>query len=90
MIRIIDNKPLDLSNEEYDYYLSMVKTYGQNCLKDTFDSDPKTGFITLVKPPLTYTIRLGIIFFLFNVSLNQRIRDLENLTQELRKEKENG
>ena len=82
MIRAIANKPLDLSDEEFEYYLSIIQAFGPNIFQNTFEVDDnetslKYGWITLVTPPLNATIPMGVIMFLFNVQLNQRMRKID-------------
>jgi len=84
MIRAVDNKALDLSKEEFDYYLQIIKEFGENIFQNLFETEENTGFITLIKPNMNSTLPLGVIFFLFNVSLNQRIRDFEQMKAEFK------
>ena len=79
MIRAVDSKPLDLTDEEFSYYLLIVKEFGTNVFQETFETDESNGFITLVKPPMNSKLPMGVVFFLFNVMLNQRIRQFEEL-----------
>lgn len=84
MIRAIDNKPLELSDEEFEYYLLCIKEFGEKVFQNTFEVDenensPYYGFITLVKPPFNTTTPMGAIFFLFNVEMNQRMREIERV-----------
>ncbi len=83
MIRAIANKPLDLTDDEYEYYVSIINAFGNNIFQDTFEvedeneASAKYGWITLVKPPLNNNLPMGVVFFLFNVMLNQRMRKFE-------------
>jgi hypothetical protein len=84
MIRAIANKPLDLTDDEFQYYLSIIEAFGTNIFQDTFEvedgeSHVQYGWITLVKPPLNNTLPIGVVFFLFNVMLNQRMRKFEEM-----------
>jgi len=84
MIRAVANKPLELSNEEFQYYIEIMKAFGEDVFYNTFDveeneNSPNYGFITLVKPTLNKTLPLGAVFFLFNCMLNQRIRKLDEM-----------
>ncbi len=93
MIRAIANKPLDLSNDEFEYYLLIINAFGTNVFQDTFDTvedenSPQYGWITLVKPPLNSTLPMGAVFFLFNVMLNQRVRKFDDIM--LKSEEPNG
>lgn len=93
MIRAVANKPLDLSDDEFDYYLLIIKAFGTNVFQDTFDTvedenSSQYGWITLVKPPLNATLPMGVVFFLFNVMLNQRVRKFDEMI--LKNEENNG
>ena len=61
MIRAVAHKPLDLSDEEFEYYISITQAFGHNVFQDTFEviedeGSPQYGWITLVTPPLNATI----------------------------------
>ena len=84
MIRAIDNKPLDLSDDEFAYYMQIVEAFGESIFQDTFetDDDPVSaqyGWITLVKPPFNKSLPLGAVFLLFNIQHNQRSRKLDEM-----------
>lgn len=88
MIRAIDNKPLELSNDEFEYYMLLVNAFGTNVFQDTFETNEEPsniqhGWITLVKPPLNKNLPMGVIFFLFNVMLNQRARKFDEVLLKL-------
>lgn len=83
MIRAVANKPLDLTDDELEYYLEITEAYGTNIFQDTFETNedpgsPQHGWITLVTPPFNKTLPMGVIFFLFNVMLNQRARQVDS------------
>ncbi len=82
MIRAIDNKPLELTDDEFEYYNAIVEAFGANVFQGTFEVDDDVnslfhGFITLVKPPMKHNLPMGAMFFLMNCMLNQRIRVFE-------------
>lgn len=90
MIRAIDNKPLELSEEEFEYYLQIVKAFGTTIFQGTFetvedDQSPQHGWITIVKPPLNSQLPMGVIFYLFNVMHNQRSRKLDEMMSKFMK-----
>lgn len=83
MIRAVANKPLDLSDDEFQYYMQIIEAFGPNIFQDTFtvDEDPDSpthGWIQMVTPPLNGTLPMGVVFFLFNVMLMQRVRKFED------------
>lgn len=84
MIRAIDFKPLDLSDDEFEYYNLIINEYTDRIFQDTFDVDENDtsedfGCITFVKPPMNKQLPMIVIFFLFNVMLNQRRRKMDDL-----------
>ena len=88
MIRAIANKPLDLSDDEFAYYLQIIEAFGPNIFQDTFEvveeaGSPEHGWITVVTPPFNKSLPMGVIFFLFNVMLNPRVRNQEKKMIEL-------
>lgn len=93
MIRAVANKPLDLSDDEFEYYMQIVEAFGDNVFQETFETDdepssPQHGWITIVKPPFNKTLPMGVVFFLFNVMLNQRVRKFDTMMAKL--EDKNG
>ncbi len=80
MIRAVDNKRLDLSDEEYSYYLGLVESFGKDEFVDLFSTD-KNGQITSINPPLDRQISMGVMFFVLNVMMNQRLRALGRVVQ---------
>lgn len=93
MIRAVANKPLDLTDDEFEYYMQIVEAYGANVFQETFITDeepssPQHGLITMVTPPFNKNLPMGVIFFLFNVMLNQRVRKFDSMMIKL--EDKNG
>lgn len=78
MIRIIDNKRVDLTNDEFALYEKICRSYdranfkGEYLFEDLFESDDK-GFITFLKPPTNYTTP-EVVFFLINIMVHQYLR----------------
>ncbi len=76
MIRALGNKKIDLSKEEYSYFLSLKDVFGESSFNGLFETD-EGGSITLIKPGLENPTSMAVIFFLLNVMLNQRLRRLD-------------
>jgi hypothetical protein len=78
MIRIIDNKKVDLTNDEFSLYEKICRSYdrpnfkGEYLFEDLFESDDK-GFIIFLKPPTNYTTP-EVVFFLINIMVHQHLR----------------
>lgn len=77
MIRAVANKKIDLSSEEYEYFLSLKDVFGEDSFYDLFVTDDH-GNITMIKPDVKSPSSMAVIFFLLNVMLNQRLRTLDN------------
>ena len=75
MIRAVNNKRLDLNAEEYEYYLKLTEQFGHQDFVGLFTTD-KNGQITSIAPPVDRQISLGVMFFVLNVMMNQRLRAL--------------
>ena len=82
MIRAIANKRIDLTNEEYQVYKEIVSVVDKNEFKETFETD-KNGKIIAVFPPVKKNVSMVVIYFLFNVMVNQRVRSMDFLVQEI-------
>lgn len=99
MVRAIANKRLDLSDEEYAYYLKLEKVFGSDIFRGMFDSD-SDGKITAITPHPNQPTAMAVIFFLLNTMMNQRLRgiddglirlsDLEERVAKIEKDLKNG
>ena len=78
MIRAVDNKRLDLTDEEHSYYLDLLDKFGNKEFCGLFATD-KNGQITSISPPLDREVSLGVLFFILNVMMNQRLRKIGEL-----------
>ena len=76
MIRAVGNKKLDLSKEEEAYMKSLKEAYGNDCFNGCFSSN-ENGMVTFVSPPLNKVVPMPVLFFLLNLSFNQRLRFLD-------------
>ena len=76
MIRAVGNKKVDLSNDEYKYLVKLEEVFGKESFNGCFSSDSK-GMITFVSPPLDRVVPMPVLFFLLNLSFNQRLRYLD-------------
>lgn len=92
MIRIIDHKKVDMTDDEFNLYQQICRDNdrdnfkGEYLFEDLFESDEK-GFLTFLKPPKTY-FTFEVIFFLFNLMQHQHLRrnctELESVIGEAR------
>lgn len=96
MLRLINNKRIDLTQEEFDLYEKLCKTYsrdhfdGKDLFIDLFETD-KDGIIVFLRPP-TSTFSMEIVMFLQNIMTHQHLRkiykEFDTELNELKKLKE--
>ena len=77
MIRAVGNKRLDLSEQEYEYFTSIKDTIGEDDFRGLFKSD-NDGSIVAITPPLNKKVNMVCLFFLLNVTMNQRLRGIDS------------
>lgn len=79
MIRIINNRKIDLSDFEWKCYQEICRSYdrpnskGEDLFVDLFDSD-KDGMIVYLRPPSTRATSLEVYLFLCSVFQHQQGR----------------
>ena len=76
MIRNILGRAVDISDAEFDYYNELSNVFGKDVFDNLFMSDDG-GRIISVEPSATSPTPMAMIFFLLNLSLNQRLRALD-------------
>jgi hypothetical protein len=93
--QIIDHKSVDMTDEENTYYKKLVEEFtigmsnGREQFRDLFDTD-NDGCITFVHPPIRKQIGWGVLFFVQNLMINQRIRRMERKVEEWTKRFDNN
>ena len=93
MLRVIDNKRIDLTNDEWALYQQISKSYdrlnfsGADLFKGLFETDEK-GVIVFLRPPSSKT-SMEVFLFLVNVMIHQQLGmamgHVDQLSQELTK-----
>jgi hypothetical protein len=79
---IIDHKAVDMTDEETAYYRKLVEEFtvgmsnGKDQFRDLFDVDGD-GCITFIHPPIKRQLGWGVLFFVQNLMINQRLRRME-------------
>ncbi|MCZ2224494.1 MAG: hypothetical protein LC122_12795 [Chitinophagales bacterium] len=77
MIRIIDNKKIDLTNHEWEIYLKICDSYkqygGEQLFDNLFETD-ENGIIMYLIPPSKKQTSLEIFLFLVSVFNHQHVR----------------
>lgn len=80
-VRIIDNKKISLTNEEWDMYQKICRSYdapnrkGEDFFVDLFESD-NAGLITILKPPSKRSCSMEIFLFLMTIVQQQQLREM--------------
>lgn len=88
MKRIIDNKRIDMTNEEYTMYTSICRSYdrpnfkGEDLFKDLFETNDE-GIITFVKTPNKNYTSMEVYLFMISIMNNQHMRINRNQVQTL-------
>ena len=78
-IRVVDNKRLDMTQEEWDMYQKIVKSYttttnkGEDLFIDLFQTDER-GIIILLKPPSKFRTSMEVFLFVMSLQQQQHIR----------------
>ncbi len=81
MIRIIDNKKVDMTEDEWLMYNKIVKSYttptnrGEDLFIDLFHSNDE-GLILYLKPPSTRHTSLEVFLFLVSIHVHQHTRNV--------------
>lgn len=73
MKKIISNKYLDITPEEFEYYQTLEKSLGPNPLTGMFKSN-SDGLITAITLDPNKPQAMISIFFLLNLRFNQALR----------------
>jgi len=79
-LKSIANTRISLSREEWEYYERLKQTFGEDSFRGLFQTD-LAGHIAAISPPLDKPTPQPILFFLLNVSFNQRLRQVERFVQ---------
>jgi hypothetical protein len=80
MLRIIDNKRIDLTAAEFKLYQEICKSYdrpnfkGEDLFKGLFETDKKGRIIFLI-PPSGSQFSMEVYMFLVNVMVHQHLGD---------------
>ena len=78
-IRIVDNKRVDMTEEEWNMYQKIVKSYtdltgkGEDLFIDLFETSGD-GIITFLKPPSKRRTSLEVFLFLMALMQQQHLR----------------
>lgn len=81
-IRAIANTRISLSTEEFEYYERLKTLFGEDSFRGLFQTD-LSGNIAGISPPTDKATPNPVLFFLLNVSFNQRMRQVEKYLQKI-------
>jgi hypothetical protein len=80
-IKIIDNKKVSMTQEEWEMYQSICRSYdrsnfkGEDLFKDLFESNAE-GVITFLKPPSSRYTSIEVFLFIVAVFQHQHMRQM--------------
>jgi hypothetical protein len=93
-LRIVNNKRLDMTEDEWTMYQKIVKSYttannkGDDLFIDLFETDDR-GIITFLKPPTTRRTTLEVFLFLMALFQHQHLRlmqdQIDDMCQQVKK-----
>jgi hypothetical protein len=81
MIQIVDNKRVEMTADEHQMYLKIIKSYttltnkGEDMFIDLFETDDK-GLIIFLKPPSKRQTSFEVWMFLMSLCQNQHLRQM--------------
>jgi ribosomal protein S17E len=90
-IRIIDNKKVLMTNDEFLLYEEVCKGYdrpnfkGKDLFQDHFEAN-EDGIIVFVKPPNKKVSSMEVFTFLISIMVNQQLRIAQNQFQTMIRE----
>ena len=79
MIKVVDNKKIDMTDDEWNLYQKIVKSYttitnkGEDLFIDLFETN-EDGIIVFLKPPSRRQTSLEIFLFLMSLQAHQHLR----------------
>ena len=93
VIRIVDNKKIDMTDDEWRSYSNICRSYdrpsfkGEELFRDLFETDDN-GILIFLRPPSNRHTSTEVIFFISMLMQHQHIRlmhkQVDSLCQELR------
>jgi hypothetical protein len=95
-IKIVDNKKVDMTDDEWNLYQKIVRSYttatnkGEDLFIDLFESDEE-GIIIFLKPPSRRQSTLEVFLFLMALMQHQHLRQMhaqvDEIVSQLKKKK---
>lgn len=90
-IHIIDNKKVNLTEDEWRMYNDICRSYdrpnfkGESLFVSLFESDDN-GIITFLKPPANRHTSMEVVFFMMIIQQHQQLRAFNRQAEDLFKE----
>lgn len=87
-LRIIDNKKIDMTEDEWSMYQKIVKSYtsltnkGEDLFIDLFETDDN-GIIMFLKPPSKRQTSFEVFLFLMSIFQHQHLRLMHNQVDDI-------
>jgi hypothetical protein len=87
-MRIIDNKKVDMTEDEWQMYTKIVKSYttltnkGEDLFIDLFETDDN-GIIMFLKPPSKRQTSFEVFLFLMSLMQHQHLRLMQKQVDDL-------
>jgi len=78
-IKVIDNKKVEMTEDEWNMYQKIVKSYttatnkGEDLFIDLFETDTN-GIIVFLKPPSKFRTSFEVFLFLMSLMQHQHLR----------------
>lgn len=88
-MRVIDNKAIDLTDDEWQMYKSICESYtfgnnkGEDLFIDLFETD-EFGIIKFIKPPSKRQTSFEVFLFIMTIFQHQHIRKMYAQFDDLR------
>lgn len=82
-VRVVDNKKLDMTQDEWAMYEKIVKSYttltnkGEDLFIDLFETND-SGIIVYLKPPSKRQTSFEVFLFLMSLMQHQHLRLMQN------------
>lgn len=88
MIRIIDNRKINMTDDEWNMYSGICRSYdrpsfkGEELFRDLFETDDN-GIIVFLKPPSNRHTSMEVFMFMSIVMQHQHIRLMQKKVDDL-------
>jgi hypothetical protein len=87
-LRVVNNKRLDMTEEEWTMYQKIVKSYttatnkGEDLFIDLFETDGR-GVIVFLRPPTARRTTLEVFLFLMALMQHQHLRLMQDQVDDM-------